>query len=74
MEVAATWDHDGVWPVLLSATTSGSLALQQQVSATTKGQADVLGLGCNPDTCCCLRAVTGPTPYLGIEKKLALSS
>ena len=36
---------EGFWLVLLPAATSGSLALQQQGSLTTEGQADVSGLG-----------------------------
>jgi hypothetical protein len=63
----------GSWPVLLLGAMSRSLALHQR-SVTTKSQADVPGQGCNPEICCCLRAVTGPTPHLGIVGELALSS
>lgn len=36
----------GPWPALPPGATSGLVALQQQVSVTTKSQADVSGLGC----------------------------
>jgi hypothetical protein len=39
------------WPVLLPGALSGSVALQQQGSVTTKVVVDVPGLGYCPGTC-----------------------
>jgi hypothetical protein len=35
-----------LWPVLSSGFINGSMALKQQGSITTKGQADILGVCC----------------------------
>jgi hypothetical protein len=60
------WAIVGFWLVLLSGSMSGSMALKQQGSFATKGQADIISLGCHMETCQCLRAVQNcPYPLPG---------
>jgi hypothetical protein len=47
----------GSWPVLPLGATYGCMALQQQVSVTTKSQVAIHSLSCYPGTCWYLRAV-----------------
>lgn len=39
------------WPLLLPGATSGSFALQQEGSVTTRGHGDIPGMGCLLEQC-----------------------
>jgi hypothetical protein len=63
------------WPMLSSRPMSGSVAQEQQLSITHKGQVDITGLGCSSGPWWCLRLCrTGPIPHLGIVRELALKA
>jgi hypothetical protein len=70
----SSWkDHGRVLACVPAGAMSGSMALQQQGSVTTKGQVEIPGLGCCPgkvDLWGLCR--TGPTPHLGTMKELIL--